>query len=171
MRHIFRQLASTPLCTHFVVQPSGFGFLIPRTRRALLFRPRQRSTRRAIPVAAVAAPTDHHFPMTTLAVEDPAILFGHPGSAHERALQGTGGREMLQSEHRNRQQMSPAVPMSQGARGGVLDPHPTQPLTRLSHNPAHLTSDLTERCRKEHIMPTQFQFIVVEGYRWMAMVG
>src|SRR4030042_2430746 len=110
MRPIFRQLVSVALFTNVVVHSAGFGLLVRRARRTPLFLPRQRSTRRAVPVATVTPPADQHFPMTSLAVEYPAILFGHPVSAHARALQGTGGREMLQNEHRNRQQMSPAVP-------------------------------------------------------------
>jgi len=78
MRHLFRQPASVLLLTHFVIQPADFGLLIQRACHALLFRPRQPSTRRAVPVATIARPADHHLDMATRAVEDPAILFRHP---------------------------------------------------------------------------------------------
>ena len=50
---------------------------------------------------------------------------------------------MLDWEHRWRQG-SPAVPISQGVRGGFLDPHPTEALTPLSHNPVHLRNQLSQ---------------------------
>jgi hypothetical protein len=78
MRHLFRQPGPVLLLTHFVIQPARFGLLIQRSRGALFFCARQQSTSRAVSVATVAAPTDHHFSMTTRAAEDPAILFGHP---------------------------------------------------------------------------------------------
>ena len=77
MRHLFRPPGSVQLLTHLVVQPAGFLLLILLARHALLLGPRQRSTRRAVPVATVAPPADHHLPMTTLAAEDPAILWDH----------------------------------------------------------------------------------------------
>jgi len=73
MRHLFRQPGAETLLTYFVVQPAGFGLLIQRACCALLFRPRQRSTRPAIAVATVALPADHHFLMTSFAVVNPAI--------------------------------------------------------------------------------------------------
>jgi hypothetical protein len=75
--HRFRLLFSLALYTNFVIRSAGFGLLVDRTRYALLFCPRQRSTRRAVPVAAVASMADHHFPMTSLTVENPAIWQGH----------------------------------------------------------------------------------------------
>jgi hypothetical protein len=76
-RRLFRLPAAVVLLTCFVVQPAGFGLLIQRAGRALLFRSRQRSTRRAVPVAAVALTADHHIPMTPSAAEDPTILGNH----------------------------------------------------------------------------------------------
>jgi len=78
MRHLFRQPLAVVLLTHFVIHPAGFGLLIQRAGDALLFRPRQRSTRQAVPVATIAAPTDLDLLMTTFALEDPAILLRHP---------------------------------------------------------------------------------------------
>jgi len=78
MRHLFRQPLSVLLLTHFVIQPASFGLLIQRARDPLPFRPHHRSTPTAIPVAMIAAPADHNFLITTLAVEDPAIWFPHP---------------------------------------------------------------------------------------------
>jgi hypothetical protein len=78
MRHLFRPPASVLLLPHFVIQPTGFGLLIQRARGALLGRACQRSTRRAVPVATIAAPADHYLSLTTCAVEDPAIWFRHP---------------------------------------------------------------------------------------------
>jgi hypothetical protein len=77
MRHLFRQPAAILLLTYFVIQPAGFRPLIQRAGDALLFRPRQPSTRRAVPVATIAAPADHDLSITTLALEDPAIWFPH----------------------------------------------------------------------------------------------
>jgi len=71
--HRFCLLFSVALYTNFVIRSAGFGLLVGSTRHTLLFRPRQRSTRRAVPVAPVAPTADHHFPMTSLAVENPAI--------------------------------------------------------------------------------------------------
>jgi len=77
MRHLFRQPAAVLLLTHFVIQPAGFRLLIQRAGHALLFSARQRTTRRAVPIATIAAPADHHLHMTPRAVEDPAIWFRH----------------------------------------------------------------------------------------------
>ena len=71
--HRFRLLFPVALDTNFVIRSAGFGLLVGSPRHALLFHPRQRSTRRTVPVAPVAPTADHHFPMTSLAVENPAI--------------------------------------------------------------------------------------------------
>jgi hypothetical protein len=71
--HRFRLLFPVALHTNFVIRSAGFGLLVDSTRSALLFRPRQRSTRPAVPVAPVAPTADHYFPMTSLTVENPAI--------------------------------------------------------------------------------------------------
>lgn len=78
MRHLFCQPYAVLLLTHFVIQPARLRLLIQRPRTTLLFRTGHRGTRGAIPVATVAAPADHHFRMTTFAVENPAVVVAHP---------------------------------------------------------------------------------------------
>jgi hypothetical protein len=81
--HLFLQPGSVVLLTHFVVQSAGFGLLIPGIRSAMAFTPRKQSTWFAVPVAAIAMPADRYFLMTTLAVENPAVLFCHLVSAQK----------------------------------------------------------------------------------------
>jgi hypothetical protein len=73
MRHLLRLPSPVILLTDLVVQSAGFGLLVQSTGGALFFRPRQGSTRRAVAVAAVTPPANHHLPMTTPAIENPAI--------------------------------------------------------------------------------------------------
>lgn len=81
--HLFRQPDQVALLTYFVVQSASFGLLIPSIRSAMVFPPRQRSTRFAVQVAVIAKPADHNFLMTPLAAEDPAVLFCHLVSAQK----------------------------------------------------------------------------------------
>ena len=71
------QLGAVALLTDLVVQPAGFAFLIRRMARALAFGSGQRGARRAVPVPPVTLPADHHFAMTSLAVEGPAWEKAH----------------------------------------------------------------------------------------------
>ena len=71
--HLFRQPGPVAVLTHFVIEPAGFGLLVQGIRFAVVFFPRQRSTRFAVPVAVVARPADPNLLMTSLAVENPAI--------------------------------------------------------------------------------------------------
>jgi hypothetical protein len=75
--HLFRQPGPVGLLTHFVIEPAGFGLLVSRVRFAVVFDRRQRSTRFAVLVSVVTRPADPNFLMTTLAVEDPAVLKCH----------------------------------------------------------------------------------------------
>jgi hypothetical protein len=84
MRHLFCPPSPVTLLTDLVVQSACFGLLVQSAGGAPLLRPRQGSTRRAIAVATVAPPANHHLPLTTLAVENPAIGFAHPVSAAKR---------------------------------------------------------------------------------------
>src|SRR6059036_3307217 len=88
MRHLFGQSASVLLLTHFVIQPAAFRLLIRRARGPLFFRARQWSTGRAVPVATIAPPADLDLSMTTFAVEDPAIWFGHPEAPRKGLYRG-----------------------------------------------------------------------------------
>ena len=81
MRHLFRLPCPVTLLTNLVIHAAGFRLLVQSARGALLLRPHQGSTRRAIAVATVAPPTNHHLPMTTPTVENPAIFGAHPVSA------------------------------------------------------------------------------------------
>ena len=60
-----------------------------------------------------------------------------PVSAHERALQGRA-EERCSIGSIDDDSGLPAVPMSQGVRAAILDPHPSEALKQLSHNPIHL---------------------------------
>ena len=71
--HLFRQPGPVAVLTHFVIKPAGFGLLVPGIRSAVVFLPRQRSARFAVPVAAVARPADPNLLLTSLAVEKAAI--------------------------------------------------------------------------------------------------
>lgn len=71
--HLFRQPGPVAVLTHFVIEPAGFGLLVPGVRFAVVFLPRQRSTRFAVPVAMVARPADPYLLLTSLAVEKAAI--------------------------------------------------------------------------------------------------
>ena len=71
--HLFCQPGPVVVLTHFVIEPAGFGLLVPGIRFAVAFLPRQRYTEFAVPVAVVARPADPNLLMTSLAVENPAI--------------------------------------------------------------------------------------------------
>ena len=77
MRHLFLQSGSILLLTHFVVKPASFRLLIPLTRGTQLFRARQTSTERTVPVATVATAANKYMTKATLAVENPAVLWSH----------------------------------------------------------------------------------------------
>ena len=125
MRHLFR-LFVTPgailLLTHLVFDAPCLFLLTPQPRRPPLLRTRQRRTRTAVAIAAVAPPADHCLTLTSLAVENPAVWDAHL-QAPRRALQGGAERRCSTQVHRR----LPAI--TQGVRGGLLDPH----LRKRSH--------------------------------------
>lgn len=121
--HLFRQPGPVVLLTHFVVQPAGFGLLIPGIRSAMVFTPRKRSTCFAIPVAVVAMPADRYFLMTTLAVEYPAVLFCHLVRAQKGLYRDRRKRDAPSGASKTLWcKCCPDVP---GGPGGFLDPHPS----------------------------------------------
>ena len=75
--HLFRQPGPIAVLTHFVIEPAGFSLLVPGIRFAVVFLPRQPSTRFAVPVAVVARPADPNLLLTSLAVEKAAIRWCH----------------------------------------------------------------------------------------------
>lgn len=74
MRHLFLQPATILFLTHFVIQPAGCCFLIPRACRTNVFCACQRCTRRAVPVSTVTTPADVYDNKTTMTLENPAVL-------------------------------------------------------------------------------------------------
>jgi hypothetical protein len=71
--HLFCQSGPIAVLTHFVIEPAGFGLLIPGVRFAVVFLQRLRSTSFAVAVAVVARPADPNLLLTSLAVEKAAI--------------------------------------------------------------------------------------------------
>jgi hypothetical protein len=147
MRHLFRQPCPVTVLTYFVVYSAGFGLLIPCPGGALFFRPRQLGTRRAIPIAAIATPADHYFPVTSLAVENPAVLFWHPVSAHERALQGQPKERCSAREHRR---TCYAVRSLRGSGRHPGPPPPRRCSRRYLTKPVHLSTSLSRRRWADH---------------------
>jgi len=77
MRHLCRFSDFVSLVTHFVVQPAGFGFLIPLSGGTLFFCARQRCTIAAVSVAPIATTANAYELMTTLAFENAAVWESH----------------------------------------------------------------------------------------------
>ena len=75
--HLFRQPGAVAVLTHFVIDPAGFGLLVTGVRFAVVFFPRQRSTRFAIAVAVVARPADPNLLLASLAVEKATVWWCH----------------------------------------------------------------------------------------------
>jgi hypothetical protein len=73
MRHLCRFSDFVPLVTRFVIQPAGFGFLIPLPGSTLFFCACQRRTIAAVPVAPIATTANAYELMTTLAFENAAV--------------------------------------------------------------------------------------------------
>jgi hypothetical protein len=77
MRHLCCFSDFVPLVARFVIQPSGFGFLIPLPGGTLFFCSCQRCTRAAVSIAPIATTANAHGLMTTLAFENPAVWESH----------------------------------------------------------------------------------------------
>jgi hypothetical protein len=75
--HLFRQPGPIAVLTHFVIEPAGFGLLVPGVRFAVVFLQRLRSTNFAVPIAVVARPADPNLSLTSLAVEKAAVWWCH----------------------------------------------------------------------------------------------
>ena len=146
--HLFRQPGPVAVLTHFVIEPAAFSFLVAGVRFAVVFLPRQQSTRCAVPVAVVAKPADSNFLLTSLAVEKAAIWWCHLYAPTKglyrdvRKRDAPSGASMTTGVTR-----SPDV---SGGPGGYLGPHPTEALKQLSHNPIHLRNLLDCSFRSAH---------------------
>ncbi len=126
MRHLF-SLFVTPgailLLTYLVLDAPFLFVLTPQRRRPPLLHARQRRTRAAVPIAAVAPPADHCLTLTSLAVKKAAVWDAHP-QAPTKGFTGRRGKAMLSTG------ASTGLPaITQGVRGDVLDPH----LRKRSH--------------------------------------
>jgi hypothetical protein len=77
MRHLCCLSDFVPLVTRFVVQPAGFGFLIPLPGGTLFFCACQRRTITAVSVAPIATTANAYELMTTLALENAAVWESH----------------------------------------------------------------------------------------------
>jgi hypothetical protein len=141
MRHIFRQPPPVLFLAHFVIQPARLRLLVQRPRPTLLLRACHRRTPRAIPVAAVATPADHHLRMTTFAVENPAIVVAHP-KAPTKGLY-TGQPEERCSRRASKLAIN-LFPIVQEVRAVVPDLHPLKTLTPLSHTALIFTTGLID---------------------------
>ena len=97
MRHLFR-LFVTPgailLLTYLVLDAPFLFLLTPQRRRPPFLRARQRRTRAAVAIAAVAPPADHCLTLTSFAVENPAVWDAHL-QAPTKGFTGRRGKAML----------------------------------------------------------------------------
>ena len=152
MRHLFRLPCPVTLLTNLVVHAAGFRLLVQSARGALLLRPHQGSTRRAIAVATVAPPTNHHLPMTTPAVENPVIFGAHPVSATQGLY-----RDRRKSDAPLGASQATGftpLPLSRSLRGSGCCRTPTlAALEWLSHNPVH-SATAGRRAHGGFMMPT-----------------